>query len=43
MLIAPEKITDLVGLGILVGIGIFQRLREPAHKSVPKERKGGID
>lgn len=37
LLIVPEKITDSIGLGILAGIWIIQRLREPIRKSVVRE------
>ena len=33
LLIVPEKITDFIGFGILVGIWIIQRLREPVRKN----------
>jgi TRAP transporter 4TM/12TM fusion protein len=32
LLIVPEKITDFIGFGLLVGIWIIQRLREPVRK-----------
>jgi TRAP-type uncharacterized transport system fused permease subunit len=38
LLIVPEKITDFIGLAILVGIWIIQRLREPIRKSVAGEK-----
>jgi TRAP transporter 4TM/12TM fusion protein len=39
LLIIPEKITDFIGFGILVGIWIYQRLREPERKTVVRENK----
>jgi TRAP transporter 4TM/12TM fusion protein len=32
LLIVPEKITDFVGMGILSGVFVWQRLREPVRK-----------
>jgi TRAP transporter 4TM/12TM fusion protein len=32
LLIVPEKITDFVGMGILGGVFVWQRLREPVRK-----------
>lgn len=40
LLIVPEKITDFIGFGILVGIWIFQRMREPIRQSEKSERNG---
>lgn len=33
LLIVPEKLTDFVGMGILAGIFVWQRIREPVPKA----------
>ena len=38
LLIVPEKITDFIGLAILVGIWIIQRVREPVRITVGEKR-----